>query len=70
MRGRQVVITRQRYPVLTSDELASEIERQEGNLRVTLHPMAGGAAPELSWESLELVPNKVMPAPKQRGLAN
>ncbi|MCY3640507.1 MAG: hypothetical protein OXG51_07710 [Gammaproteobacteria bacterium] len=69
MRGGQVVIIRQRYPVLTSDELVAGIERHEGNLTVMLLPMAGGAAPELTWESLELVPNKVIPALKQRGLA-
>ena len=32
------------------------------NGAVVLHPLIGGLDPEVGWESLELVANKVIPA--------
>ncbi len=47
------------YAVLTPDECV-ELVRAHGAL--ALHPLCGGIAPEIAWESLELVVNKVQPA--------
>jgi hypothetical protein len=50
------------YPVLTPDELI-ERARALGPLgSVILHPLMGGMDPELSWESLRLVEQRVLPA--------
>lgn len=47
-----------RYAVFTPDECAAHL-KATGTLR--LHPLMGGLAPELAWESLELVVNEVVP---------
>ncbi len=46
------------YQVVTPDECV-EMARRDGGLR--LHPLMGGLAPDLAWESLELVASKVIP---------
>ena len=51
-----------RYPIVTPDELVQKAKDLGPNGTVMLHPMAGGGDPDLAWESLELVKNKVMPA--------
>ena len=57
-------------PMMTvaRDELVAQIEDRGGNLTVMFHPMAGGAEPELAWESLSLVENKVIPALREKGI--
>jgi alkanesulfonate monooxygenase SsuD/methylene tetrahydromethanopterin reductase-like flavin-dependent oxidoreductase (luciferase family) len=47
------------YTVVTPDE-AIEIARARGTL--SLHPLCGGAPPEIGWETLELVAKRVLPA--------
>lgn len=47
------------YAVVTPDECIA-LAREHGALR--LHPLMGGLPPELSWESLELIAAKVLPA--------
>ena len=46
------------YLVLTPDECLARV-RKTGSL--LLHPLMGGLDPDLAWESLELVANKVLP---------
>ncbi len=46
------------YLVLTPDECLARV-RETGSL--LLHPLMGGLDPDLAWESLELVANKVLP---------
>jgi alkanesulfonate monooxygenase SsuD/methylene tetrahydromethanopterin reductase-like flavin-dependent oxidoreductase (luciferase family) len=46
------------YVVLTPDECLARV-RETGSL--LLHPLMGGLDPDLAWESLELVANKVLP---------
>jgi len=57
-----------RYPVVTPDELVARIEELDGEATVMFHPMAGGAEPELAWESLQLVENRVIPALHAKGI--
>ena len=57
-----------RYRVVTPDELVAIIERREGNATVMFHPMAGGADPELAWNSLKLVEDRVIPALHDKGI--
>jgi alkanesulfonate monooxygenase SsuD/methylene tetrahydromethanopterin reductase-like flavin-dependent oxidoreductase (luciferase family) len=47
------------YRILTPDEAVGHV-RTHGVL--ALHPLCGGCPPELAWETLELVADKVMPA--------
>jgi hypothetical protein len=47
------------YVVVTPDECV-ELVRKYGSL--ALHPLCGGIAPDVAWESLELVANRVQPA--------
>jgi alkanesulfonate monooxygenase SsuD/methylene tetrahydromethanopterin reductase-like flavin-dependent oxidoreductase (luciferase family) len=47
------------YTVVTPEECV-EIARSRGTL--SLHPLCGGAPPEIGWETLELVAKRVMPA--------
>lgn len=49
------------YVVLTPDELVAQCSSGELKL-VTSHPACGGLPPEPSWESLQLICEKVMPA--------
>jgi alkanesulfonate monooxygenase SsuD/methylene tetrahydromethanopterin reductase-like flavin-dependent oxidoreductase (luciferase family) len=46
------------YVVLTPDECVALVQ-ETGSL--LLHPLMGGLDPDLAWESLELVANKVIP---------
>lgn len=50
------------YPVLTPDETIARARELGPDGFVMLHPMVGGTTPEMAWEILELVANKVMPA--------
>jgi hypothetical protein len=47
------------YQVLTPDEAVALAQAGDGGFH--LHPLMGGIAPELAWESLELFENKVLP---------
>jgi alkanesulfonate monooxygenase SsuD/methylene tetrahydromethanopterin reductase-like flavin-dependent oxidoreductase (luciferase family) len=47
------------YRILTPDQAVEHV-RAHGVL--ALHPLCGGCPPELAWETLELVADKVMPA--------
>ena len=47
------------YRILTPEQ-AVEYVRANGAL--ALHPLCGGCPPELAWETLELVADKVLPA--------
>jgi alkanesulfonate monooxygenase SsuD/methylene tetrahydromethanopterin reductase-like flavin-dependent oxidoreductase (luciferase family) len=47
-----------RYAVVSPDECAALAERHGG---VTLHPLMGGIAPDLAWESLRLFEEQVLP---------
>jgi alkanesulfonate monooxygenase SsuD/methylene tetrahydromethanopterin reductase-like flavin-dependent oxidoreductase (luciferase family) len=47
------------YAVLTPDECI-DLVRRRGSL--ALHPLCGGIPPEIAWESLELVRDRVQPA--------
>ena len=58
----------ERYPVMTPDELVARIEERGGNMTVMFHPMAGGADPELAWQSLQLIEDKVIPALRDKGI--
>lgn len=46
------------YTIVTPDECAALV-REHGSL--AMHPLCGGIAPEIAWESLELVAAKVQP---------
>jgi len=46
------------YPVVTPEQCV-ELARRHGTL--VLHPLCGGMDPELSWASLELIEQRVMP---------
>jgi alkanesulfonate monooxygenase SsuD/methylene tetrahydromethanopterin reductase-like flavin-dependent oxidoreductase (luciferase family) len=46
------------YKVLTPDEC---VQLAEDTGRIILHPLMGGMAPELGWESLQLFEEKVLP---------
>ena len=46
------------YMIVTPEECVQLVQRFE---RLSLHPLMGGMAPELGWESLELFVTKVMP---------
>jgi alkanesulfonate monooxygenase SsuD/methylene tetrahydromethanopterin reductase-like flavin-dependent oxidoreductase (luciferase family) len=50
------------YPVLTPDELVRKIGEFGPDACIQFHPMAGGFDPDLAWESLKLVEDKVLPA--------
>ena len=57
-----------RYPLMTPDELVAHIEKRDGNITVMFHPMAGGAEPELAWQSLQLIEDKVIPTLREKGI--
>lgn len=46
------------YRVVTPDECAAMVRRGE---MVALHPLCGGIAPDVAWESLELIATRVLP---------
>jgi alkanesulfonate monooxygenase SsuD/methylene tetrahydromethanopterin reductase-like flavin-dependent oxidoreductase (luciferase family) len=50
--------TSNRYLVVTPGECVDLFRRDDG---LTLHPLMGGIAPELAWESLRLVETEVLP---------
>ncbi len=47
------------YRVLTPDQAVDHV-RSDGLL--ALHPLCGGCPPELAWETLHLVADRVLPA--------
>jgi len=47
------------YSVLTPDECIAHVASGHA---LSLHPLCGGVAPEVGWETLELVAQKVLPA--------
>ena len=49
------------YQVVTPDEAVELARGEDGTTNLMLHPLMGGIAPELAWESLELVERKVLP---------
>lgn len=49
------------YRVVTPDECVAIAEEQGDFGSLVLHPLMGGIAPELAWESLELFERKVLP---------
>ncbi len=51
------------YVVLTPDEMI-RIARDEGIMALTTHPLCGGIPPELSWQSMRLIGEVVIPAVK------
>jgi alkanesulfonate monooxygenase SsuD/methylene tetrahydromethanopterin reductase-like flavin-dependent oxidoreductase (luciferase family) len=50
------------YPVWTPSQLIERVRSLGPGCAILLHPLVGGADPELSWESLELFEKKVLPA--------
>ena len=50
--------TSNRYLVVTPDECVGLFTRDDG---LTLHPLMGGIAPDLAWQSLHLVETEVLP---------
>lgn len=50
------------YPVLTPEETVERIRKLGPDDLVMFHPMVGGTPPEMAWEMLELIANKVLPA--------
>jgi alkanesulfonate monooxygenase SsuD/methylene tetrahydromethanopterin reductase-like flavin-dependent oxidoreductase (luciferase family) len=49
------------YRVLTPEELIAELEAGGPFASATLHPMMGGIPPQVAWESLHLIEQKVIP---------
>lgn len=49
------------YRVVTPDECIAIAEEQGDFGSLVLHPLMGGIAPDLAWESLELFEQKVLP---------
>ncbi|MET7992205.1 LLM class flavin-dependent oxidoreductase [Amycolatopsis sp. NPDC005232] len=49
------------YPIYTPDELVALCRQWGDESRVTIPPLAGGMPPELSWRSLELIADRVVP---------
>jgi len=47
------------YAVLTPDECVEVVHRHGS---VAMHPLCGGIPPEIAWESLELLRDRVLPA--------
>ncbi len=54
------------YRVVTPDECVALAEEVGRTGALVFHPLMGGMAPELGWESLELFANKVLPASRRR----
>lgn len=50
-----------RYRIVTPDELIAVCRDMDPGRTITLHPLAGGCHPDLAWESLRLVEDKVLP---------
>lgn len=50
-----------RYPIMTPDEVVALARTLGEHDVIMLHPMAGGFNPELAWESLKLIEDKVLP---------
>lgn len=55
------------FPVMTPDECIAYCRALPEGTRIMLQPVLGGMPPEISWESLELWANAVLPALKQEG---
>jgi len=50
-----------RYRIVTPDELIAVCRHMDPGRTITLHPLAGGCHPDLAWESLRLLEEKVLP---------
>jgi hypothetical protein len=50
------------YPVMTPDELVARARGMAPMDQILFHPLMGGMPPELSWASLRLFEEKVLPA--------
>jgi alkanesulfonate monooxygenase SsuD/methylene tetrahydromethanopterin reductase-like flavin-dependent oxidoreductase (luciferase family) len=50
------------YRILTPGECVALVEELGPSGAIVLHPLIGGLPPELSWPSLELVADRVLPA--------
>ena len=50
------------YRILTPDQAIAQIK---SGIPLLLHPLCGGTPPELAWETLRLVGERIMPALKQ-----
>jgi alkanesulfonate monooxygenase SsuD/methylene tetrahydromethanopterin reductase-like flavin-dependent oxidoreductase (luciferase family) len=50
------------YPVITPEQLVAAARALGPEGVVTLHPLMGGLEPELAWQSLALVEQRVLPA--------
>ena len=50
------------YRILTPDQAIAQIK---SGIPLLLHPLCGGTPPELAWETLRLVGERIMPARKQ-----
>jgi alkanesulfonate monooxygenase SsuD/methylene tetrahydromethanopterin reductase-like flavin-dependent oxidoreductase (luciferase family) len=48
-----------RYLVLTPEQLLARAKAQGG--AITIEPLLGGIAPEVAWQSLELIQSRVLP---------
>ncbi|WP_340317867.1 LLM class flavin-dependent oxidoreductase [Rhizorhabdus argentea] len=55
------------FPVMTPEECIAYCRAQPDGTRIMVQPSLGGMPPELSWESLELWANAVLPALKKEG---
>ncbi|WP_216892208.1 LLM class flavin-dependent oxidoreductase [Nocardia alni] len=47
--------------ILTPDEAVARLRELPSDYELRLHPLLGGLPPELSWQSLELLADKVLP---------
>ncbi|MBH0118361.1 LLM class flavin-dependent oxidoreductase [Rhodococcus sp. CX] len=47
--------------ILSPDEAVARLQELDGNFELRLHPLLGGLPPELSWRSLELLADAVLP---------
>ncbi|KAA2252574.1 LLM class flavin-dependent oxidoreductase [Solihabitans fulvus] len=50
------------YRVLTPEELVAELTGPAGRPFLVCHPMMGGIPPELAWDGLRLLADRVLPA--------
>lgn len=53
------------FPVMTPEECIAYCRAAPESMRIMVQPILGGMPPELSWESLELWANKVLPELKK-----
>lgn len=56
------------YRVYTPDQLIAAVRDMPASQPIMFHPLCGGIAPELAWESLHLWADKVLPTLREEGL--